>query len=211
MDNPAVVSHHVFEVDVKNSLPDTDLDIVLVYDGGIEEETWEVLFEKVGPGEVATYHRANIGDLIQVMVAGTYELVHGIELTREETLYEVTSRGDPNEFPVKLNNQLEPGVSLDFVKVYDAHKEQGGLWEKVVVGLQHGETITRLAYGGDMLLAVVTGTDRVVSAIEMRRHRTLYSVSQVENTSDSAKKESKKTLGSEGFNPAETTAAMSSK
>mmetsp|Transcript_27812 Transcript_27812/g.59107 ORF Transcript_27812/g.59107 Transcript_27812/m.59107 type:complete len:135 (-) Transcript_27812:196-600(-) len=78
-----------FKVEFHNGLPDVELDFVLVHDGAHESEVWEIMSERVKPGETTNY-RAYEGDRIWSLIAGTDEAVSDIEIRRDQSLYEVS-------------------------------------------------------------------------------------------------------------------------
>ena len=84
---------------------------------------------------------------------------------------------DLNTFKIKFHNGLSD-VDLDLVLVYDAAHGKD-VWERLLDDVIPNETTIYHAYEGDLLWALVAGTDEVVSEIEIRRDRSLYNVSEM--------------------------------
>ena len=110
LDNPAVVENDnlsaeynddEFEVQVHNENPDVELDILLVYDAAQRRESWEILFDKILPGEVVTYS-AYARDVLLAVVAGTEKVVSQFRVKSDKSVYVIgnnttESGNDENE------------------------------------------------------------------------------------------------------------------
>mmetsp|Transcript_3776 Transcript_3776/g.8342 ORF Transcript_3776/g.8342 Transcript_3776/m.8342 type:complete len:378 (+) Transcript_3776:217-1350(+) len=77
-----------FKITLHNSLSDTILDIMLVYDGHRQKEVSEMLFDKFIPDETASYD-AYEGDLLHILIAGTDKVVSKIEVKHGQVMYEI--------------------------------------------------------------------------------------------------------------------------
>jgi len=86
---------------------------------------------------------------------------------------------DGIEFTVELHNGLSDMV-LDFVRVYDAALEEE-VWEKIFEKVAPDEVRIYHSYGGDWLMALVEGTTKAVSEIEIKRDLSVYTVSEMKS------------------------------
>mmetsp|Transcript_10045 Transcript_10045/g.16462 ORF Transcript_10045/g.16462 Transcript_10045/m.16462 type:complete len:194 (-) Transcript_10045:268-849(-) len=182
MDNPALrddSGKKSLEVDLQSMIHDVELEIVLVHDALREKDVSRVLFDKVTPKVIFTYE-AYVGDRLRALVAGTKEVVSEIEIRPYKSFYKIFHEPeDPNKFRVELHNAL-PDVELDIVLVYDAAEEKE-VWEVLLDDVVFDETIFYHASTGDVLRALIAGTDTAVSDIEIRRDQSLYAISQMES------------------------------
>ena len=207
MDNPAVqedfeddsadsLDEGEFEVELKNGLFDT-LDILRVYDAVEESEEKEIEFKKVGPNETVVYVAVE-GDRLQVVKAGTDELVTEIEMRSNLPSYMISDvesytepidnsaiRGDIetylddvndeiSSFDVELHNS-HTRMKLDIMLVYDA-SEQTEVRKKQFGKVYPNETVIYEAMEGDKLEALVSGTDHVLYDMVIKRDQSLYSI-----------------------------------
>jgi len=78
-----------FEVELHNGLLDTELDIILVFDGDEKEAAETKILEKVQPNETVIYIALE-GDLLQAVIAGTDEVVTDIKLKRDHPLQTIS-------------------------------------------------------------------------------------------------------------------------
>ena len=95
LDNPAVVENdntsseydnEEFEVQVESNITDLELDILLVYDAAKKRESWEVMFDRVSPGEVVSYS-AYARDMLLAVVAGTEKVVSQFHVSADQLVY----------------------------------------------------------------------------------------------------------------------------
>mmetsp|Transcript_17595 Transcript_17595/g.38088 ORF Transcript_17595/g.38088 Transcript_17595/m.38088 type:complete len:393 (+) Transcript_17595:250-1428(+) len=163
-----------FKVIVHNMLPNFNLDIVLAYDTTQEIEVWDKMFGDLPPNGRAKFSVYE-GDLLKALVAGTDTIVADIEIKREPPLYTISQIKNPNEFGVKLVNEL-PDMELNIMLVFDA-AEGNEVWKMVFEKVTPDETVIYHAYEGDMLQALVADTDTVVADIEITRSQSLYAIS----------------------------------
>ena len=92
--------------------------------------------------------------------------------------YDKSYMDDPEELGVELRNALSD-VKLDIVLVYNAAGEKE-VQEMMFDRMSPNETATYYGYVGDVLQALVAGTDTIVSDIEIKRGQSLYAISQME-------------------------------
>mmetsp|Transcript_20430 Transcript_20430/g.42722 ORF Transcript_20430/g.42722 Transcript_20430/m.42722 type:complete len:377 (+) Transcript_20430:303-1433(+) len=181
MDNPALredSGKEILEIELQSMLHGLELDIVLVYDALHEKHVSKVLFDKITP-DVTVTCEAYEGDKLHALVAGTDKLVSEIEIGPYKSYYKISDEPeDPDEFRVKLHNDL-PDIVLDIVLVYDAAEERN-VWKTKFDNVFFDEEVFYFAYEGDVLRALVAGTDTVVSDIEIRLDQSLYVISQIE-------------------------------
>jgi len=119
------------------------------------------------------------GDTLHALVAGTDKLVSEIEIGPYQSYYKISDEPeDPDEFRVKLHNDL-PDIELDIVLIYDAAEERD-VWKAKFDNVFFDEDVFYFAYEGDVLRALVAGTETVVSDIEIRLDQSLYAISQIE-------------------------------
>ena len=81
---------------------------------------------------------------------------------------------EEEEFEVELLNGL-PGVELDIVRIHDVFEDQ--VWKKVFDKVTTNETAVYYAFEGDKLRALISGTNEVVSDIEIYRDQYVYTFS----------------------------------
>jgi len=181
MDNPALRNDpgkERLEVQLQSMLHGLELDIVLVYDALHEKHVSKVLFDKITP-DVTVTCEAYEGDTLHALVAGTDKLVSEIEIGPYQSYYKISDEPeDPDEFRVKLHNDL-PDIELDIVLIYDAAEERD-VWKAKFDNVFFDEDVFYFAYEGDVLRALVAGTETVVSDIEIRLDQSLYAISQIE-------------------------------
>jgi len=194
MDNPVLRERYDaneendFKVELHNGLPNVELDIVLIHHA-FEDQARRRVLDKMKPNETSIYH-AFEGDVLRALVAGTDEVVSDIEIDRDQYLYTISQNNlmrsafesagendseDEEGFEVELYNGL-PDVELDIVRIYDVFEEQ--VWKRMFDEVLPNETTIYDAFEGDVLRALVAGTDEVVSDIEIFRDQHLYTISQ---------------------------------
>ena len=88
---------------------------------------------------------------------------------------------DKGEFEVELYNGFD--MDLDIMLVYDAAKEEE-TWEMLFDEVIPNETTHYSAYEGDLIRVLGSGTNEVVSDIEIVRDQSLYMISQITISSE---------------------------
>jgi len=176
-----------FKVAIRNDLTDLNLDIMLVNDAGGAEQEQETLFTSVRPREVVNYISLE-GDLLRAVISGTSQVVAEISATPDKPSFKISREDsdatyeydeeedelEEDEFEVKLRNGLTKNV--DIVLVYDAD-ERRAVTERLFGQVHPNRTSVYIGIEGDVLQAVVSGTDEVVSKIELERGQSLYTLS----------------------------------
>ena len=167
--------YHEFDAELHNTLTDAEVDIMLIYDAEDNEEGDDILFHKVAPNGTIPY-AAYEGDVLRALVSGTDTVVADIKMKRGQSLYKISEMKpeEENEFRVKIRNII-PGVELDIVLVYDGERGKE-VREKVFDSVLPDESVIYDAIEGDVLKALVSGTDTAEADIEMQRDRSFYEI-----------------------------------
>ena len=165
------------DVDIRSYLNDIELDFVLVYDAELDKTKFSMLFQKITT-EIITYEACE-GDVIHVYKSGTEELVTKIEIKRDQHYYKISdeleSNEDPNEFGIKLHNQLD--IDLDIVLSYDAAQRRT-VQRDLYLDVTPQEEIIYHSYEGDILQIFIAKTDEEITKLVINRDHYLYPIQE---------------------------------
>ena len=181
-----------FEVEVRNGLS-VRLDFIRTYDATEGKEIDDVAFETIVPGETVVFV-AEEGDRVEVVKAGTDDLVTEIELKQSMALYTISEENvyteqniegdmledevffddDVDSFDVELHNGFNK-MDLDIILVYDAF-EDVEVRENQFRRVHPNETVIYEAAEGDRLQALIAGTKKVMYDIEIKRDQSQYNI-----------------------------------
>jgi 3-polyprenyl-4-hydroxybenzoate decarboxylase len=173
MDNPTLYVDLEVEINLKNMM-DVELDIELAYNAKKNEELSEIIYEKIKSGEtisLKSYH----GNEINILMAGTYEVVAEIKVKREQTLYKIVKEipTKAERFGVKIHNTLEE-EDVDIVLVYSAAQKRS-VYKELFVSVMPDEMIEDdLFFEGDVIQAYSAETKTLVGEFEISRSQYLY-------------------------------------
>ena len=182
-----------FEVEVKNGLS-IRLDFIRTYDATEGKEIDDVAFETIVPGETVVFV-ADEGDRVEVVKAGTDDLVTEIVLKQSMSLYTISEENvyaeqnieddmsedelffdddDLDSFDVELHNGFNK-MDLDIFLVYDAFEDEE-VRENQFRRVHPNETVIYEAAEGDKLQALIAGTKKVIYDIEIKRDQSQHTI-----------------------------------